>query len=177
MDIFESLENLNVSEECFDDIMGIVEELLNESNRARKYGQKNLNGDSSTVDIFGTKALKDAAQMNSLKVPTHGVMHYSETEKALKDKEALQTAIKSLEQADSYTARKSLPELKKSARAISRRKSSGENEDVLADNGRGLIKGFRDTKANYKNVMNSFNNHYGYNKLEKEIRDSKKKNN
>ena len=28
--IFESLENLNVSEECFDDIMGIVEELLNE---------------------------------------------------------------------------------------------------------------------------------------------------
>ena len=30
MDIFESLENLNVSEECFDEIMGIVEELLNE---------------------------------------------------------------------------------------------------------------------------------------------------
>ena len=30
MDIFESLENLNVSEECFDDIMGIVEEILGE---------------------------------------------------------------------------------------------------------------------------------------------------
>ena len=30
MSIFESLENLNVSEECFEDIMGIVEELLNE---------------------------------------------------------------------------------------------------------------------------------------------------
>ena len=30
MDIFESLENLNVSEECFDDIMGIVEEYINE---------------------------------------------------------------------------------------------------------------------------------------------------
>ena len=30
MDIFESLENLNVSEECFDDIMGIVEEIINE---------------------------------------------------------------------------------------------------------------------------------------------------
>ena len=30
MSIFESLENLNVSEECFDDIMGIIEELLNE---------------------------------------------------------------------------------------------------------------------------------------------------
>ena len=30
MDIFESLENLAVSEECFDDIIGIVEELLSE---------------------------------------------------------------------------------------------------------------------------------------------------
>ena len=30
MDIFESLENLNVSEECFDDIMNMVEELLSE---------------------------------------------------------------------------------------------------------------------------------------------------
>ena len=31
MNIFESLENLNVSEECFDEIMGIVEEILGES--------------------------------------------------------------------------------------------------------------------------------------------------
>ncbi len=30
MDIFESLENLAVSEECFDDIMGLVEELIRE---------------------------------------------------------------------------------------------------------------------------------------------------
>ena len=30
MNIFESLENLNVSEECFNDIMGIVEEIINE---------------------------------------------------------------------------------------------------------------------------------------------------
>ena len=31
MDIFESLENLNVSEECFEDIAGLVEEYLNET--------------------------------------------------------------------------------------------------------------------------------------------------
>lgn len=40
-DIFESLENLNVSEECFDDIMGLVEELLNEDTEnyiIKKYG-------------------------------------------------------------------------------------------------------------------------------------------
>lgn len=37
MDIFESLESLNVSEECFDDIMGIVEELLNEDDLDYKY--------------------------------------------------------------------------------------------------------------------------------------------
>lgn len=30
MNIFESLENLNISEECFEEIMGIVEDLLNE---------------------------------------------------------------------------------------------------------------------------------------------------
>lgn len=30
MNIFESLENLNVSEECFSDIMRIVEEIINE---------------------------------------------------------------------------------------------------------------------------------------------------
>lgn len=31
MDIFESLENLNISEECFDEIMGLVEEILSEN--------------------------------------------------------------------------------------------------------------------------------------------------
>lgn len=30
MDIFESLENLSVSEECFNEIMGLVEEYINE---------------------------------------------------------------------------------------------------------------------------------------------------
>lgn len=30
MNIFESLENLSVSEECFDEIMGLVEEVINE---------------------------------------------------------------------------------------------------------------------------------------------------
>ena len=30
MDIFENLENLNVSEECFNDILNIVEEIINE---------------------------------------------------------------------------------------------------------------------------------------------------
>ena len=47
MDIFESLENLQVSEECFDEIIGIVEEILSEDivskvidkNKA-KYGDK-----------------------------------------------------------------------------------------------------------------------------------------
>ena len=37
MDIFESLENLNVSEECFEDIVGLVEEYLSETNREMRY--------------------------------------------------------------------------------------------------------------------------------------------
>ena len=39
MDIFESLENLNVSEECFDEIMGIVEEIIAETND-KKYREQ-----------------------------------------------------------------------------------------------------------------------------------------
>ena len=34
MDIFESLENLGISEECFNDIMDIVEEILDESSKS-----------------------------------------------------------------------------------------------------------------------------------------------
>lgn len=48
MDIFESLENLNVSEECFDDIMDIVEEIVstaqnnldNAKNKEKKYVER-----------------------------------------------------------------------------------------------------------------------------------------
>ena len=34
MKIFESLENLEVSEACFDEIMGIVEEIINELDKS-----------------------------------------------------------------------------------------------------------------------------------------------
>ena len=34
MSILESLENLNVSEECFNDIISIVEEMINELNKS-----------------------------------------------------------------------------------------------------------------------------------------------
>lgn len=47
MDIFEQLENLNVSEECFDDIMDIVEDLLNED------------------ELHDTKAIRRKAEKNS----------------------------------------------------------------------------------------------------------------
>ena len=36
MNIFESLENLPVSEECFNDILDIVEDLINETTERRK---------------------------------------------------------------------------------------------------------------------------------------------
>lgn len=46
MDIFEGLENLNVSEECFDDIISMIEELLSEdelhdTKAERRNAQKN----------------------------------------------------------------------------------------------------------------------------------------
>ena len=192
MDIFESLENLPVSEECFDEIIGIVEEILSESNRARRYGQKNTNINSKSVDIFGTKALKDSTQMNPHRessnliqrrgsldvgsVPDEGdhderytTMGDPDTEKALKNKKAIQGAIKSLKQADSDIAHKSLRNLKKEAREISRRKEPEENVDVLSKNR--SYGGFKPNapKDNFKNVMNSLRSNYGYSKLEKEI--------
>ena len=42
MDIFESLENLPISEECFDEILGLVKAILTEdleTEAERKYGQ------------------------------------------------------------------------------------------------------------------------------------------
>lgn len=42
MDIFENLENLNVSEACFDEIMGIVEEILSESMFGNYSGHANV---------------------------------------------------------------------------------------------------------------------------------------
>lgn len=35
MDIFESLENLEISEECFDEIMDMVEEIIDETNKEK----------------------------------------------------------------------------------------------------------------------------------------------
>ena len=39
MNIFESLENLNISEECFDEIMVLVEEYINEGATRKNYDQ------------------------------------------------------------------------------------------------------------------------------------------
>ena len=46
MDIFESLENLNVSEECFGDIIRIVEDIVSEDIKSaivKKYGEPKYN--------------------------------------------------------------------------------------------------------------------------------------
>ena len=51
MDIFENLENLNVSEECFDDIMSIVEEVINEV--SKDY----LNDKREKANVKVTKAI------------------------------------------------------------------------------------------------------------------------
>lgn len=68
MSIFESLENLNVSEECFDDIMGIVEEIINELEnktvgsmyKKRQEAEKRADDKVHYADTFGETALKKA---------------------------------------------------------------------------------------------------------------------
>lgn len=53
MDIFESLENLNVSEECFEDIMGLVEEIINEV--SDEWKQMHLDNAAEKTRYFGRK--------------------------------------------------------------------------------------------------------------------------
>ena len=49
MSIFESLENLEVSEACFDEIIGMVEELLNEEGFLDKVTDKVTRSDNKVV--------------------------------------------------------------------------------------------------------------------------------
>lgn len=56
MDIFESLENLNVSEGCFEDIINIVEDILNE----REQDPKKVKEFERRERQFIKKAKRDA---------------------------------------------------------------------------------------------------------------------
>ena len=49
MDIFESLENLQVSESCFDDIIGLIEGLLNEEGFLDKITDNVTRSDNKVV--------------------------------------------------------------------------------------------------------------------------------
>ena len=125
-----------LSEKCYNDILDLVEMYIDESSRARKYGQKNTDKNSRAVDIYGTKALKDSAQMNY----ERKAMNHPETQRALKNKEALQTAIKALEKTEGvYGVPTQASKLKDAAREISRRRSPEENEDILNHNGDGHL--------------------------------------
>lgn len=48
MDIFENLENLNISEECFNEIMDIVEEIISERNKENKEAKKEWEKEGAT---------------------------------------------------------------------------------------------------------------------------------
>lgn len=70
MDIFESLENLNVSEECFDDILGIMEELLNESLKDMSDRLFSKHRNTSLADILANareKADQNVANAKSVR--------------------------------------------------------------------------------------------------------------
>lgn len=49
MNIFENLENLNVSEECFEDIMSIVEDLLQDTKAVRRNAELNVKRGTKTA--------------------------------------------------------------------------------------------------------------------------------
>ena len=67
MDIFESLENLNVSEECFDFIINMVEEIINELKdedafKVNQQRQKNLRKAEELEDYMKKYSLSKEKQ-------------------------------------------------------------------------------------------------------------------
>ena len=80
MDIFESLKNLNVSEECFEDIVGLVEEYINETKKANKIKQQeaifkklNPNGEYASLDPwFRNRDVKDLPKLTNLRKGQYG---------------------------------------------------------------------------------------------------------
>lgn len=81
MNIFESLENLNVSEECFDEIMGLVEELLNEDNiekyivkRGGKSAKRIENG-KTIYTVDATNPDRDQPKSKELDHIEHDIAH------------------------------------------------------------------------------------------------------
>ena len=72
--IFESLENLDISEECFNDIMGIVKEIINElydstvassfKKRYNNYAQSSINAQKNLTDENIKKYMKASNKLN-----------------------------------------------------------------------------------------------------------------
>lgn len=72
MDIFESLENLNVSEECFEDIVGLVEMYLNEedslddgSHIRKRYGNPEYKKDENGRKVYTDKGFEIPANKSA----------------------------------------------------------------------------------------------------------------
>ena len=53
MDIFESLENLPVSEECFDDIVSIVEDIIKNTKKKAEEAVKKYEDEHNTDNAIG----------------------------------------------------------------------------------------------------------------------------
>ena len=84
MDIFESLENLNVSEECFNDIISIVEEYINESTREVLDAKQNkLWNKANRIMVTPFKTPKYKERANQIYKNTHKQLRHLE---GLKDK-------------------------------------------------------------------------------------------
>jgi hypothetical protein len=85
MNIFENLENLQVSEECFNDIMGIVEEILSEDRLVDDNGRKTDDyfdlRDRMTSKLKDQKATASALRKQELKKDKEGKREEKEIEK------------------------------------------------------------------------------------------------
>jgi hypothetical protein len=96
MDIFESLENLNVSEECFEDIVSIVEELLNERNYMNRQHKQNWEI-SKIPGSYNDNASKLAdTEVNIKRLKRFAAPKEDDPLEQSQNKKALDTAVKSM---------------------------------------------------------------------------------
>lgn len=96
MNIFESLENLNVSEECFDEIMGIVENIVSAINKSNYSPEKKAE--------LKRKAFLNAGKESTQAQEREGLHPTKHTLKRYFSKRALQDSA--LKQGDESRAKK-----------------------------------------------------------------------
>ena len=97
MNIFENLEQLNVSEECFDDILNIVEEIISETKKESKEKRDRWMADQISKEPVFSKRSGDWVKRTAKQLLAGKKTDFENTSKAWKDYNKNEKDIKQLQ--------------------------------------------------------------------------------